>query len=209
MVFDVARFILKYMGLPLIIIFAIIYLFIIPFSFYIKFRPRRPEDPYLFSLMADRIKWHTPILHWFERNYSIVQAVEMLRLSLNAGCTVNEAIANAIDLDVNCCFRDVLKDWLEAVEAGGNVSEAAQKSKLGSAIAWAFDEKVNQGNTLAILATLESFYRTNYDYRINLTRFIFWPCLVLLMGLIVGFIVVAFFYPGIEIINNLTNMISP
>jgi type II secretory pathway component PulF len=208
-VLGIAGFMMKYFGVAFLFLFAVIFLIVIPFSIYIKFRPRKPEDPYMFSLMGDRIKWHLPISHWFEMNYSMVQAIEMLRLSLNAGCTVNEAIANTIDMDVNCCFRDRLKDWLEKVEAGSNISESAKQSKLGSALAWAFDEKVNQGNTIAILETLESLYRTNYNYHINLARFIFWPCVVLCIGVTVGFIVVALFYPGVEMINNLANMISP
>ena len=208
-VLEIARFMAQYFGAVFLFLFAGIFLIVIPFSIYVRFRPRRPEDPYLFSSMGDRIKWHLPILHWFENNYSMVQAIEMLRLSLNAGCPVNDAIANTIDLDVNCCFRDRLNDWLEKVENGCNISESAEQSKLGSALAWAFDEKVNQGNTINILAALESFYRTNYSYRVNLARFIFWPCVVLSIGVTVGIIAVALFYPGIEMINNLTNMISP
>ena len=208
-VLEIARFMTRYFGAAFLFLFAAIFFIVIPFSIYIRFRPRNPEDPYIFSSMADRIKWRLPIFHWFENNYSMVQAIEMLRLSLNAGCPVNDAIANTIDLDVNCCFRNSLRDWLEKVEDGYNVSESAEQCRLGSALAWAFDEKVNQGNTINILEALESFYRTNYNYRINLARFIFWPCVVLSIGVTVGVIAVALFYPGIEMINNFTNMISP
>jgi type II secretory pathway component PulF len=139
----------------------------------------------------------------------MIQMVEMLRLSLNAGCTVNEAIANTVDLDINTSFRDHIKEWLEKVEEGRNISESAENSNLGPAIAWAFDDKVNQGNTITILETLEAFYRTNYNYSINILRFILWPCTILCIGILVGIIAVAFFLPGIEIINNLTDQITP
>lgn len=178
-------------------------------SIRVKFRPRRPEKPYLVSRIGDLVKWRLPIVHWFEKKYSLVQVTELLRLSLNAGCTVNGAIANTLNLDVNNCFRKRLQKWLAKVEAGENIADAARESGLGSTLAWAFDQRVNPSNTLDILEMLESFYRTNYSYRVNLARFIMWPCVTVIMGLVVGFVVHAFFSPLIWIINEMTNLVYP
>lgn len=191
------------------LILGLVVLVAVPVSIYVRFRPRRPQKPYLFSRMGDFLKWHLPILHRFERDYSMVQVVELLRLSLNAGCAVNDAIKNTLGLDVNNCFRKRLRKWLRKVERGDNIAVAARKSKLGSPVAWAFDEKVNQGNTLSILETLESFYRSNYSYSVNLARFILWPCVSLIMGAIVGFVVLAIFSPGILVITQLTGQANP
>lgn len=174
-----------------------------------KVRPRRADNPYLLSRIGDFIRWHLPILHWFERNYSMVQVVEVLRLSLNAGCTVNEAIKNTLSLDVNNRFRKRLKEWLMKVERGDNIAEAANQTGLGSTLAWAFDDKVNQGNTLAILEMLESFYRSNYSYKVNLARFILWPCGIVAMGVTVGFVVYAMFSPGVAVIRYLAENVYP
>jgi len=189
--------------------FVLIVLVVIPVSIRVRFRPRRPEKPYLLSRIGDFVKWYLPILHWFEKNYSMVQVVELLRLSLNAGYTVNDAIDNALGLDVNNCFRKRLKEWLEKVKRGDNIAAAVRESKLGSALAWAFDEQVNQSNTLSILETLESFYRSNYSYYVNLARFIMWPCVTLIMGVMVGFVVYAIFSPGIAIIGSLAEQVTP
>lgn len=191
------------------ILFILLIIAIIPISIYIKFRPRRPHEPYLISRIGDFVKWHLPVLHNFEKNYSLVHVVELLRLSLNAGCAVNDAIKNTLGLDVNNRFRKRLQRWLEKVERGDNIAVAIRESKLGSPLAWAFDEKVNQGNTLTILETLESFYRSNYSYSVNLARFIMWPCLILVMGAIVGFVVYAIFSPSILIIERLSDMVIP
>jgi len=126
-----------------------------------------------------------------------------------AGCTVNDAIKNTLGLDVNNRFRKRLQRWLGKVERGDNIAAAIRGSKLGSPLAWAFDDKVNQGNTLTILETLESFYRTNYSYCVNLARYIMWPCLILFMGVIVGFVVYAVFSPTIVIIERLSGMVIP
>jgi len=187
--------------------FALIIFVIVPASIRIKFRPRRPEKPYLISRMGDFIKWHLPVLQWFERNYSMVHTVEFLRLSLNAGCPVNDAIANTFGLDVNNRFRKRLQKWLAKVESGDNIASAARESGLGSILAWAFDEQINQGNTLAILGSLESFYRSNYSYRAHLVRVIMWPCIIILMGVMVGFVVYAIFSPSIAIINRMAELV--
>ena len=189
--------------------FALTILVVVPISIRVKFRPRRPEKPYLLSRIGDYIKWHLPILHWFEKNYSMVQVVELLRLSLNAGYTVDDTIKNTLELDVNNCFRKRLKEWLEKVKRGDNIATAIRESKLGPALAWAFDEQVNQGNTLSILETLESFYRSNYSYYVNLARFIMWPCITLIMGSMVGFVIYAIFSPSIAVIHRMAELVMP
>jgi type II secretory pathway component PulF len=205
----IANFIAYEHGWLIGLVFAVIILVIIPVSIYVKFRPRRPDKPYLLSQIGDFIRWHLPVLHWFTRNYSMVQVVELLRLSLNAGCTVNDAIAGTLALDVNNCFRKRLQQWLIKVQRGENIAAAARESNLGSTIAWAFDDKVNQGNTPAILEMLESFYRSNYSYRANLARFIMWPCVTIAMGIMVGFIVYSIFGALITIVNETANLVYP
>jgi len=191
------------------LVFALMILVVVPVSIRVRFRPRRPQKPYLLSRIGDYIKWHLPVLHWFEKNYSMVQVVELLRLSLNAGYTVNDAIDNALGLDVNNCFRKRLKEWLQKVKRGDNIATAVRESKLGPALAWAFDEQVNQGNTLSVLEMLESFYRSNYSYYVNLARFIMWPCVTLIMGVMVGFVVYAIFSPGIAVIKHMAGSVTP
>jgi type II secretory pathway component PulF len=203
------KFVVYEFGWLIGIAFALMVLVVVPVSIYIRFRPRRPHEPYLLSRIGDYIKWHLPVLHSFEKNYSLVHVVELLRLSLNAGCPVNEAIENTLGLDINNCFKRRLQRWLERVERGENIAVAIKESGLGSPLAWAFDEKVNQGNTLTILETLESFYRSNYSYAVNLARFIMWPCLILCMGVIIGFVVYGIFSPGVVIIKSLAESVIP
>ncbi|HUT30883.1 MAG TPA: type II secretion system F family protein [Sedimentisphaerales bacterium] len=205
--FGVTGFIAYRSPLPWLVPLILILVAVV--AIHVRLRPRRPQKPHLLSRVGDFIKWRLPILHWFERNHSLVQAVEVLRLSLNAGCTVNDAIANTLDLDVNNCFRSRLRDWLDRVEAGRDISASATESGLGSSLAWAFDQNVNQGNTLSVLETLESFYRSNYSYRINLVRFILEPLVTISMGLMVGFVMYAVFSPLVAAIDHLAIFITP
>jgi type II secretory pathway component PulF len=133
----------------------------------------------------------------------------MLRLSLNAGCTVNKAIANTLGLDVNECFRKKLKEWLARVERGDDIGRAAQQCGMGSAMAWAFADISNHRNTIGILETLELAYRWGYNRAAALARFIIGPCETICLGLMVGFIVYAVFAPIVAIIFATTKIVVP
>jgi len=182
---------------------------VIPYCIYVRFRQRRPNEPYTSSQIGDFLKWHLPVLRSFEKNCSILHVAEMLRLSLNAGATVNDAISNALRLDLNNCFRKRLQRWLDKVEAGENISKAARQSGVGDSLAWAFDQQANQGNAPAILETLESLHRSNYNYRANLVRFIASPCVTLTMGALVGFVAYAIYSPLVAIIYGITETVYP
>jgi type II secretory pathway component PulF len=172
-------------------------------------RRRRPEHPYLHTWVIDSLRWFLPIVHWFERNRSLVQVVELLRMSLNAGCPVNEAIRGTLQLDVNVFFRTRLVCWLRRVERGENIAGSARRCGLGAALAWAFEGPAQTGNTPAVLEMLESHYRFNYSYRVNLTRFILWPLGIIALGATVGFIVYSIFSPAVMVLRSLAGSIYP
>jgi type II secretory pathway component PulF len=176
---------------------------------HVALRKRRPERPYLRTWIVDSVKWFLPVVHWFERNRSMVQVVELLRLSLNAGSPVNEAIRGTLQLDVNACFRSRLVCWLQRVERGQNVATSARRCGLGAALAWAFEGGAQTGNTPAVLEMLESHYRSNYSYRVNLTRFILWPLGIIALGMTVGFIVYAMFSPAVQVLSSIAGTIYP
>jgi type II secretory pathway component PulF len=160
---------------------------------YGAWRRRRPEKPYLLSRLGDSLKWHLPMLRWFERNRAMVQVVQVLRMSLDAGCPVNEAIRGTLQLDVNLYFRRHLACWLRRVERGESIGESARQCGLGHALAWAFDGGAETGSTPVVLEMLDAHYRSNYSYRVNLARFILWPVGIIMLGATVGFVVFAVF----------------
>ena len=179
------------------------------FWIYIRFRPRRPERPYFLSRVGDLLKWHLPVMHWFEVNYSMLRIAGLIKVSLGAGFTVDQVIRNTLNLDINYCFRKRLSQWLDRIEKGDNISESALRSGMPKQIAWAFDDKVNQGNTVQILEMLEGFYRSNYNYRINIARSVLCPCVVVMLGATVGFVVYAMFLPMVAMITYTAEGVMP
>jgi type II secretory pathway component PulF len=175
----------------------------------VRSRPRWVEKPYFISRIGDFLKWHLPFIRWYEWCCAMQRIAGMLRLSLKAGCTVNEAIANALRLDINGCFRKEVKNWLAMVERGDDIGLSARQCDMGSAMAWAFADVHNHRNTLDILETLETSYRWGYSRLATLARFIIGPCETICLGLMVGFVVYAMFSPIITIIYATARSITP
>jgi len=188
---------------------ALLILVVVPTIIYFRFRPRWPDRPYLVWRIKDFVKWHLPIVHWFERDYSLLQTVSFLRLSLAAGCTVDEAISNTLKIDMNHCFRKRLHKWLHGVRQGHEVAATARRCRLGTALAWAFDDEINAGNTLAVLEALESSYESKCGYAANLARAILWPGLTILTAAVVGLIVYATFAPMPTMLDHIMQDVMP
>jgi type II secretory pathway component PulF len=209
---DIADFTLSGNGLVAFLIVLIILLINIGLPWirgiYRKI-PRKINNPPFIIRVGDFIKWHMPVFHWFEFNYSIMRVTGLIRIAINAGCPVNDAIKRAEDLDLNNCFRKRLTRWVTRVEQGQNISAAARDTGMGNSIAWAFDDKINAGNTPEILEMLEVFYRTSYNFKANLLRAIGLPCVILLLSVMVGFIVYAMYAPLVTIITFLTETAMP
>jgi type II secretory pathway component PulF len=157
--------------------------------------------------LGDSLLWFLPVVRRFQRDGSLVRSLGLLRISLIAGCPVNDAIRGTLDLDVNWWFRRRLQCWLTSVERGEDIAESARRCGLGRALAWAFDG--GGGDTPAILEMLESHYRSLYLYRLNLTRYILWPVGILLLGLMVGFVAYAVFSPAVAIVNSMALNVYP
>ena len=169
-------------------------------------RPEAHGPDGIMTRLGDWIKWHLPILHWFEQNYALIQLTSTLRFSSEAGCPVDQGIRHCVDLDINNCFRRRVKAWLKRVESGQDISQAARSARLNSTLAWAFDPKVNSGNGVNVLTMLETFYRSNYSYCVNLARIVLTPAITICLGVFVGFVVCAMFLPAVSVIKALTGV---
>ncbi|MBN1125773.1 MAG: type II secretion system F family protein [Sedimentisphaerales bacterium] len=205
--FNIVNFIMGHAWIVCSVLLALLLFFIA--SLFVRFRPRRTSDPYLLSQIGDWVRWHLPFQGWFERKHSLLRTVGILHSSLQAGCTVDQAIVNALEIDTNICFRKRLRRWFNRVVAGEPPAQAARQTSVGYALAWAFDDRVNQSNTLQILDMLEETYRDNYNYRANLARAVAIPVMILLLGCMIGFVVYSLFMPLIELNRLFAGSIYP
>ncbi len=174
-------------------------------SHYLVARRRRDRDGLVLRL-GDALLWGLPLVRGFEKRRAMIQVLDVLRISLIAGSPVNEAIHATLQLDVNRFFRKRLQRWLDCVERGEDIARSARTCGLGSALAWAFD---SGADTPAVLDMLEAHYRWCDLYYLNVTRFILWPVVIVLVGLLVGFVILAVFLPMVQAITATAAYIYP
>ncbi|MBN2137503.1 MAG: type II secretion system F family protein [Sedimentisphaerales bacterium] len=206
---DIFGFFVDESGVLFFTILGLVVFVALPYCIYMRFHRREPQKPRISSQVGDWFKWRLPVVRSLERNNSMLRVAEMIRLSLNAGCTVNDAIANTLDLDINNCLRKRIRKWLARVEKGEDISKAANASGTGRGLAWAFDKNANRDDAPTALEILESFYRLNYNYRANLARFIAEPTVTLIMASLVGFVVYAIYSAPVAIIYHATEAVYP
>lgn len=171
-----------------------------------RFRTRNPEKPFLASKIKDWIRWHTPIVHWYEFNYSALSLVELLRHSVNAGIPTDQAFKNSTSLDLNFCFKKRLIRLSHELEQGHSVASSIIIHKLPKPIAWAYQSANDQERLGKVFELLENFYRSNYSYMVNMAKYILTPLSVIAIGLFVGFICYAIFSPIVLIIETLVDL---
>ncbi|MBP8604734.1 MAG: type II secretion system F family protein [Phycisphaerae bacterium] len=198
--FQIVQFIMGPRGFNAAVIAAVILLIVLRCVFSSIYR-RRSGRLSLTNRLSDWFKWHLPVIHWFEKTRAHLQLIEMLKVGLQAGWPVNTVIQNALDLDMNWCFRKRLEQWLSRVEEGQNIAKSAQQCGFDKALIWSFDESINKGNTPQILDALEHLYRSRYHYRINLMNAVCCPLIIVGLGCFVGFVIAGMYLPMVKIIE--------
>ncbi|HAU36676.1 MAG TPA: hypothetical protein DCX07_03035 [Phycisphaerales bacterium] len=156
---------------------------------------RRQDRTQWLHTIFDALRWRLPGWRWFERQQATLRTVEALRLALEGGCTVDAAIAGTLELDVNACYRARLAGWLARVRRGEDISQAATRSRLDRAIAWAFDPRGNPSGAPQALEMIETALRARVNYRAVLARTVLMPCVVVAIGMGIGLVVLATLLP--------------
>jgi type II secretory pathway component PulF len=133
---------------------------------------------------------------------------QLLGLSLEAGLTLDRAITDALELDVNACYRQRIRRWLKRVLAGENVSQAALRCGVGRPIAWALANDAGT-DALTMLRTVERLQRLQTDYWANVGRVVFTPLVVFVLALCVGIVAYALFAPISNLIRATTASLMP
>ncbi len=146
---------------------------------------------------VDWFKWHLPGLGWFERNRSLLITAEALRVTLQAGRSLEEGIVNATTMDLNMCWRRRLNAWHGDIVRGQLPAPAARCAHLPSSLAWVFDTDSGCKEPAAVLEAIEGICRSRYAYRLNLLNSILWPIMVFILGCWVGLVTLSMFLPQV------------
>jgi len=158
--------------------------------------------------LQERIVWHLPLLGQFHQQRSLRQLLQYLRPALEVGLDLPEALEKALSLKLNPCFQKQIQRWLHYLRRGYSPDAAALLAKMDSKIVWAFS-RPNQSCLPGVLSMLEESIGHTLHYRRRLLSSIAFPLTILVMAVVVGTVVLAFFLPVVHIIYITGGLVLP
>lgn len=137
-----------------------------------------------------------PILGAIVRAYAVSRFTSTLSTQLSSGFTLNKAMETASDLIGNRAIRDGLSRALGEVEKGESFSDCLKKSEVFPDLAVGMIIAGEQSASLEeILMDLSELYEEDVENSLVSLTAMIEPLLMLLMGGLIGFIVLALYMP--------------
>jgi type IV pilus assembly protein PilC len=177
-------------------------LIVFPLAIYLSLRPRRGPQLAFTSRLADWIRWHTPGWRRVEIARGMRSILQVMRLAVRAGMSLEPAARIAGTVDVNHQLGKRLRQFGELVDSGTGVREAACQSGLGEVTAVAMAAGRRGGDMDAALRYAADYHGAVASRWWILLRSLTWPLWTLALGIVVGWIVFALFQPLVALINS-------
>ncbi|HOA75653.1 MAG TPA: type II secretion system F family protein [Phycisphaerae bacterium] len=181
---------------------AMLPLLAIAMALYFNLRPRRIPNPTFSSRVADWIRWHTPAWGRVEFGRGMQVVLQAMRLGIRSGMGLERAARIAGQVDVNTQLSARVQQFADLIDRGTGIREAARRAELGevTGVALAGGQR---GNDLDAALRYAADYHGAIASRCwILLRNLAWPTWTLIMGVMVGFVVLALFLPLVTLINS-------
>ena len=185
----------RYLGLGLLVVLLGLYLWV---------RPRRWGEPRLTSRIADRLRWHLPMLRRLAFGQNMKAALETMRLGIRAGLDLIPAARLAGLTDLNVCLQRNLRRFTELFESGTDVRQAARQSRLGEIAGLALAAGQRTGDMDAALRYAVDYHDALAGRLLAVLRNLSVPLAVLCVGSFVGWVILSLFLPLIALIDSVT-----
>lgn len=180
----------------------IVLIVVLSVAVYLSLRPRRRPRLAFTSRIADWIRWHTPAWRQVEMSRGMRSILQAMRLGVRSGMSLEPAMRVAEVVDVNDQLKKRLERFRSLVDRGVDLHQAAHQAGLGEVAAVAMAAGKRGGDLDAALRYAADYYSAVASRWWILLRNISWPIGTLVLGVIVGFIVVALFQPLVALINS-------
>jgi type IV pilus assembly protein PilC len=160
---------------------------------------------------ADWFTWRLPLLRHLQRDRAIAASSQVIAEALRAGLPLPRAIELALALPTNRFFRRSLDRWRTNLITGMPVAQAAALAGLPPLflgfLGPATDSRAaaSPDSLPDLFEFLARYYRDRFSRIDILLRAAFEPAMVLCMGVLVGFTVVALFVPVVKLLNNVAS----
>ncbi|MCI0619908.1 type II secretion system F family protein [Candidatus Wolfebacteria bacterium] len=162
-----------------------------------------------FRIVSDRVFIHLPLSGLIMRNYNMANICRTLGLMLKSGVMVVDALETTAETTRNRVYRAHLRHAAEHVKRGEQISQHFQKHSVLFPVVMSHMIAIGErtGNLSDTLVYLSELYEGEVDSLTKNLSSAIEPVLMILMGLLVGFVAVSVITPIYEITQNLSNQI--
>lgn len=189
---------LLFILLPLLALLAAV----VGIMLYAWLRPRRLPEPRLAEAAMDHLRWYLPGYGRVEWARGMAVGIGAMRMGLRAGLDLSAAARLAAETDINVCLRDRFEQFAQQTAGGADPGKAAAASGLGSVAGVALATGRRSGDMNLALQYASDYYAALFSRTWLILRRMAWPVTTVLLGVMVGFVVLAMFLPLIALINS-------
>ena len=160
-----------------------------------------PKAKFIFHGLILRI----PLMGTIALNYNLTNATRTLGLLLKSGISLTEALHITAQTTENMQYKKAFEDISRGVVKGKNVSHIVGQlpSVFPSMLEHMISIGERSGNLSNTLIYLSEYYENEFDELTKNLSSSIEPALMVVMGIIVGFVAISVITPIYEITNNL------
>jgi len=149
-----------------------------------------------FKVYFDRVKLRVPFLGPLFINYSISKVARTLGTTLKGGTPLVESIRISSGVLDNIFLKESLMDVADNIEKGSGFSESLSGIGIFPVLSLKMIEAGESSGALEqVLEEIAEFYEGEVDTKISVLTSSIEPALMVIMGLLIGFIVLAMYMP--------------
>jgi len=151
---------------------------------------------------VDWVIWYTPLARKMAQDRGLADVCRMLASALRAGFTLDRAISESSDLQINRGLRVQINEWLFAMRKGLPIAEAAKKARLPKLLVGMIGSAQATGGMADVFDFLAQYYETRFSRAVLLIQGAAAPACAIFFGVLVCAICLSIFQPLITLINS-------
>ena len=172
--------------------------FLIVFRIFVKTRVGRR--------LYDRIKLKAPVLGKLNHKVALARFARTLSTLLSSGVGILQAMETVAGTVSNDIISDAILSARASIREGERIAEPLARSKLfPPMVVQMISIGEESGSLDPMLAKVADFYESEVEAALESLTSAIEPVLIVLLGVVAGFIVISIFLPLISVIQNLSS----
>jgi len=154
-------------------------------------------------IFTDRLKLNLPFLGSIFLNYSVSKLARTMATVLQSGIHLVETVKISSDILNNSFLKQKLDNVVKQIEQGDSLSVALSQIELFPNMAIRMIAAGEGSGALEpVLNEVAEFYENDVDAKLSILTSTIEPALMVLMGLVIGFIVLAMYMPIFQLAST-------